>query len=431
MKLSLSRRLVAMALASAMVLAACGDDDDTVADDTTTTEATPVSEAVDGGDAEEPAPEPTGEPVKIGTTLWTNEIAAMTSRIPGIEAAVDRVNAEGGIQGRPLEWVYCPAVDANEGEQCARTMVEEGVVATIGDGTLVAEGPHSQILADAGIPQINPFVNSPEALNSENVFMFHNGTPIEYATVVTYMKEKGLSRTHFLSAQMSAAANSENSVTTAADHYGIEIDGKTEIPITATDYTPYLAAADEVDADVNMAIIGPFMTELVLQGARDLGMQAKLGISEGQLSKAMISNFAAELEGSLIVGVVPPFSAADQYPAVAEAVEDMDAYYEETGDEQAAPEKRRTLALREYLMVRAFAEVAEELDEITAEAVKQAYQTSEGIDVGLDHPWVPSNPGPEGYSRVSNPWMYLMEIKGGEAVLAQDEPVDALEPFQA
>jgi ABC-type branched-subunit amino acid transport system substrate-binding protein len=416
------RRAAASVLALAMLASACGSDDKD-SEATTTTAASETTETT--------AAPPTGEPIKFGTTIWTLPQISLEIRIPGIKAAVEDINAHGGIAGRPVEWVYCPAADANEGEACARKMVDEGVVATVSDANLSAEQASVQILADAGIPQIDPFVNSPEALNNPNVFIFSASTPIEYAAVVGFMKEKGLKSIHFLAGAMGAAQNSVDSVTKAAEYYDMEIVGRTDIPLSATDYSPYVAEADDAGADVNMTIIAPFMSGLLLQAAQQLGVQAKVGLSEAQFNADTVRDFAPELEGSLMVSSVPPISAADDYPEMKRAVEAINAYFEESNDPNAAPGKLSTLSLRSWVATQAFATVANEIEgDITAASVKEAFGKAD-IDTGLDKPWKPGTQGPASYTRVSNAWMYLSEVKGGKTVLFQKDPIDALVPFKA
>lgn len=428
-------------IALTMVAAACGSDNkssETTAAPATTGAATETTGASETSAPAETTPEtfapPTGEPIKIGTTLWTAEMVSLTIKLPGIKAAIEQINAHGGINGRPLEFDYCGATDANTGEACARQMVADGVVATIEDANMLAEANSTKILNDAGIAQIDPFINGADSLNSPNVFMMCPPTPIDYAAVVGYAKEAGLKTVHFLAGEMSQSDNSVNSATTAAQYYGLETTGRTGIPMTAADYLPQMQEAANVNSDVNLAIIAPFMTNLLLQAADQLGVPAKLGLGEGQFNADQLAQYGKSggaLDGSLLVSCVPPYSAADKYPKVKEGLDAINAYYEETKDELAAPNKLTTYAMRSYIAVQAFATMARGLDEVTAESVLAALQSPDtSIDLGLDHPWTPATKGPEGYASVSNTWEYLCTVKDGKSVLFQDEPIDAALPFK-
>ncbi|MGH2474660.1 MAG: ABC transporter substrate-binding protein, partial [Candidatus Limnocylindrales bacterium] len=83
-------RIIGAAAALALVAGACGDDDD---DDAGATDTTEEGE------------EPSGEPITIGVvtslngpfTPWGLQVR------DGMQLAVDEINADGGVDGRPLE----------------------------------------------------------------------------------------------------------------------------------------------------------------------------------------------------------------------------------------------------------------------------------------------------------------------------------------
>jgi branched-chain amino acid transport system substrate-binding protein len=86
--------------AMTLVLAACGGDD---GDDTA---AEPEPDTTEEQETEEPAGEPSGEPIVIGSTLSLTGAFAPTGVIHQIvgEQFVEQLNASGGLLGRPVEW---------------------------------------------------------------------------------------------------------------------------------------------------------------------------------------------------------------------------------------------------------------------------------------------------------------------------------------
>ena len=119
-----------------MVAAACGgDDDDTTAASGGATASTAEGTAASGGGT--PA---TGEPIKVMTEA---PIDTNATPYPNIRDAAkfyqDWINEKGGINGRPLEVIFCDDKnDPNEAGNCARKAVEEKVVANIGSFTIDA-----------------------------------------------------------------------------------------------------------------------------------------------------------------------------------------------------------------------------------------------------------------------------------------------------
>lgn len=417
-------RWAAVLIAPVLLLAACSSDDESGVESDSDTEATETTAA----------PEPTGEPIKIGTMIWSEPVVDLArTRYPGIEAAVAAINDSGGINGRPLEWVSCEAADPNQGLECANDFVEQGVVATIADANMLVEAASTEILREAGIAQIDPFVSEPEAFESDNVFLLNPGAPIQYAAIPQYLDIDGKDRLHVLAATIPTAEPNVAATEQAAEFFGVEVDGQTEVPLTAADYTPMVSAADEVDADANLAVIAPFMTDLLMQSAEQLGIQMKIGLAEGQFTQEQFELYGQEggpLGGAYLVDTVPPIPMADDYPELQRALDEIEAYYEETGDEFAAPEALNSIVIRAWLAVQAFDMVASDLDEVNAATVMEGFNTVEDMDLGLMPPWTPSAEGPPGYENVSNPWQYLSTVEDGEVVLYQDDPIDATIPFQ-
>ena len=141
----------------ALLAAACGgDDDDDVVVDLPATEAAGSTEGGDrrptagetdattGGGEETTgggsAAAPEGEPIKVMTEAPVDTQLPPYPNIPAAAEVYEQyINDNGGIAGRPLEVITCDDQgDPNEGANCARQAVEEGVVAVVGSFTFDA-----------------------------------------------------------------------------------------------------------------------------------------------------------------------------------------------------------------------------------------------------------------------------------------------------
>ena len=112
----MKRSLLAIVAISGLLLAACGDDDDDSADtasgDTDTTEEAVAPATGSGSNIQESGQcgagtgeEATGEPIKIGA-MATNSPVADFTWITGMTAAYfECVNDNGGIDGRPIQYI--------------------------------------------------------------------------------------------------------------------------------------------------------------------------------------------------------------------------------------------------------------------------------------------------------------------------------------
>ena len=137
--------LVAVLSVFSLIAAACGDDDDDASSASASEPAeapaeAPAEEPAEAPaeePAEEPAPEPEPEPkdpIKVMViTPEDNDILIIPEARIGVQAAAERINSEGGVQGHPIEVLTCnDQNDPNTAASCAREAVDAGVVAVVG-----------------------------------------------------------------------------------------------------------------------------------------------------------------------------------------------------------------------------------------------------------------------------------------------------------
>jgi branched-chain amino acid transport system substrate-binding protein len=146
----MKRSLLAIVVISGLLLAACGDDDDdsadTASDQSDTTEETVAPVSGSGSNIQESGQcgagtgeEATGEPIKIGA-MATNSPVADFTWITGMTAAYfECVNDNGGIDGRPIEYIAEEEqVDPTQIASLARKLVEQDqVLGIVGSTSLI------------------------------------------------------------------------------------------------------------------------------------------------------------------------------------------------------------------------------------------------------------------------------------------------------
>ena len=100
-------RVFAVLLALAMLAAACGDDDDTTSSGDDGAGSTDDGGDGGDGDTDDGGDAPSGEPIVFGMDLDSTGPGASYSTIAGdtVRDAVDELNENGGILGRPVELV--------------------------------------------------------------------------------------------------------------------------------------------------------------------------------------------------------------------------------------------------------------------------------------------------------------------------------------
>jgi branched-chain amino acid transport system substrate-binding protein len=133
--------LIVVALSLALVFAACGDDDDDGGGgDGGGGGAAEVEETVKASDCgPKPGEKATGEPIKLGA-LATKQPGTDFSEIPRMaEAYFKCVNDNGGINGRPIEYVIeTEQTDPGQAASQARKLIEtEKVLGIVGNTSII------------------------------------------------------------------------------------------------------------------------------------------------------------------------------------------------------------------------------------------------------------------------------------------------------
>jgi branched-chain amino acid transport system substrate-binding protein len=124
-------RLSALLAAAALIVTACGGAASPTPAASTAPSTAPSAEA-----SPSPAGTPSGEPIVVGSTLSLTGAFAATAAIHKIvgEMFVERLNASGGLLGRPVEWLLLDdETDANKVTQLyERLITQENVDLLLG-----------------------------------------------------------------------------------------------------------------------------------------------------------------------------------------------------------------------------------------------------------------------------------------------------------
>jgi ABC-type branched-subunit amino acid transport system substrate-binding protein len=373
-------------------------------------------------------------PYLVGEAYWNSPLVTPQSRWPGVLAAMRTINASGGINGHPLKVDTCAATDANSGTACAAQFVKDGVIATVSDEDIIAEVPYTQAMNAAGIPQIDSFVSTPTGLNSPNVFLLDGGSAEVYATVPQYGKLKNY-KTYNILYGISASANANAAIVNkAAAFYQQTQLGNIGIPLTAADYQTYVAQAAATKADYQAGIIGPFQTNLLLSSSQSLAQPLVISLSAGQFSTPLLQKYGSTggtLEGSMLIGVLPPSSTVKQYPGLATIDKSINSYYKATKDPNAAPTASTAITELAWLDVYALAKITKPVTgTLTPASVMTALQNAKNVNLLGLIKWTPNAAGPTGFTRISNPNEFLITVKNGKEVLYKSKPVNAMTPFK-
>ena len=165
----ITRMLAPLALGAGLVLTAC---------------SAPAADT--GGDA-------AGEqdPIRVGAISSITGPAPFPEVPAAAQAVFDRVNAEGGINGRQIEFISeDDGADPAQASQAARRLVDEHeVVAMVGSASLVECSANAAFYAQRGIVSIMGTGVEPSCFESQNIAPVNNGTIQGYASLLYFASE--------------------------------------------------------------------------------------------------------------------------------------------------------------------------------------------------------------------------------------------------
>lgn len=298
-----SWRIAAVAAAAALVLAACGGSGGD-----SSTDASPTG----GGDTTTaaPAPEPTGEPVKTMTVTDLNSQGPVYPNIQFTAQAYEEwINANGGINGRPLEVEVCDSQGTADGSTaCARKAVEDGVVAVIGSFNFAPDAI-VDVLEPAGVAYFGACCML-GAQEFQSKVAFPLGSHQMYG--VGFVKkglEVGCEKMHAVIIQ--GAESFFGVIQLAAERLGgaDKLDTEfTVLPAVSQDYAPQVAQALAGGTDCVLMVVSETPFVAWMPAWEQAAPTAKLFGPQGNLSTKVVEQSPEASEGAYVVGAFPDLS---------------------------------------------------------------------------------------------------------------------------
>ena len=301
------RTVIAMATAVALVtagVAACSS-------------GSPSSSAAGGGSTASGGTTASSV-IKLGliTDLTGPFSSSFTSSEKGIEAYVDMVNADGGINGHKLSYVVADTTSTITGAQtAAQELVQRDGVFAVVDDSAAFSGAEPYLLQQ-GIPAIGGAFDGPEWNVASNTNLFASTGVTDYNTVNSaigkFMKAQGVTVCGAVGYPNATAGPSAVAVVKSCTAAGLK-DGylNTQIPVGSTDVGPIALAMQK--AGVNGIVLPVVVsTGFALLGAlKQLGVKLKVALlSTGYGGDLLASSAAVQAgQGYMFSSVGQPVEA--------------------------------------------------------------------------------------------------------------------------
>ena len=306
------KKFISLALVAAMTasLAACGSSSATTetsaaSDSSAETEAAAESTEADAASAD-------GEFVIGGSGPLTGGAAIYGIAVQrGGQIAVDEINAEGGINGHQVKWVFeDDEHDAEKALNAYNTLKDQGLQMMVGT---VTSGPCLAVVqetADDNMFQITPSGTTQDITANPNVFRMCFSDPAQGAKSAQYIGE------HKLATKVGVIYDSSDpysqgiyeSFDADAANYGIEIVAAEAF--TSDSKTDFKTQIQKMkDAGAELVFLPFYYTEaaLVLQQAKELNYSPIFFGCDGMDGILNLENFDTSLAEGLML--LTPFSA--------------------------------------------------------------------------------------------------------------------------
>jgi branched-chain amino acid transport system substrate-binding protein len=350
----------------------------------------------------------------------------------GAEAAAMAINAAGGIDGHRLEIVTCnDQFQPNNAEQCAREAVSDHVLAVVGSTTVFGDNVNP-ILQAADIPNVGDGVVAPTDLTSPISFPLGAGTVLEFRGLGMEMAQAGISKIGVLQLNnpqgTSASLPLVNLLKSRETPLGNDTSytGVVFLPLTTSDYSVYAA---KLHADGAQGVVegDGFVPDTgVLEASGQAGYGIKFGSIPFIFGNQDIASLGAAGNGLFIDPDLPPPTPAEAkvFTGIQKFRNQM-AAANKAGIANTAVADDDNDSLDAWLSVYAVQAAAKLVTgTLNSNALLHALSGAHNLNLQGIVKWSPANPGPRGFPRISNPYVYFGVVKNGTIVLNSAKPVN-------
>lgn len=344
------RRLAATGgIVASLVLSACGGSD-----------------GAGGSSDAEPIKTMTVAAINSQTGSWPNARTAT-------EAAVEKINAEGGVGGREIELIFCDSQGTPTGlAKCGQQAVQEQVTAVVG-GFLLSSAAMISSLETAGIAWIGSAGADNAEYNSEVVFEM--GGQLAWQSGAGYLAaESGCTSLAVIPPDIPAAEIALEVIKNGFVSGGGSADDVSTIPYPpgTADLTAY--AARSATADCVLPFVGQQVLPGFLSSLNSIGSDQRLVSFQGTLIPDTASKFPEYTQGAVMGGNFADWETSPAWADFREALQEVEAPDVDYGGSYAQ------LSWAAYMAFRDIAEpIADDLDHKT---FLEAASRASAVDTG-------------------------------------------------
>lgn len=364
--------------------------------------------------------------VKLGMNYpLTGAVTANPETEAAFNAAIDAFNERGGAGtgGLKLKGVICDnRGDANREVECARELVDEGVVATVNDLTFNNPAGVVDVMEAAGIPRIGLLPTNVAEFGSTVSFPVSAGAIAAYTGCAVGFVENGNKTVTIIRTDAPTGASFRGFVSPMFAAAGAEVTGDIALATGATDYAPYVSELQRADTDAALLSVGSEAATQFIAAMSQLNFKTPMCGAPGTFALDTLRKYKDITKGTLLVESFPypTPNNAKAFPGLKQYFKDMKA----SGEEDLEVKNLDVSSFSPWMGTLAFVNATKGLDTFTKESVLETLRTVQDVDLlGLTPPWTPSTPGFSVFKSSSNHFVFISEFNG-KNVVSKNEPVD-------
>ena len=382
--------------AVAMLLAACSSTGDSGQNSSSATSTSTSDSSASGSPILIGGAAPLHSPIYTEPTVQT-----------GLQAAVDAVNASGGVNGHPLKLDFCDTQYTADGElECARQFISDKVAAVLDPYFLADQtGEPEQLLAAAKIPVFAAQGVSPFELQNPDVFMLASGLPGWAYGAVDALLRAG-SRNLMVMLDTNPASQFAGALLVAA----AKLAGITPRVVTGdpnSDPTFAAAAAEATRGGVDGIALFPSPADCpkMISALRSGGYTGNLSAPSVLLSTAVIKQL-----GPAGNGLLEDSQVALVTDTANKGIQSFTAGMQKYGNDQITD-----AASYAWTAVQVFVQAIAKAPSFDSAGIKAALTgVTTPVDVPTVGPWIGSGVSPlPAYPRILNPTITYGVVKNG------------------
>jgi len=367
-----------------------------------------------------------GGTVKVGMiSNLSGPLASSPEVKDALLASVAAFNKRGGVGTQHAKIVadVCDSKgDANGEVDCARQMVDDGVVATLNDLTFNNPSGVNDVLEKAGIPRIGIGGTDISEFASPVSYPISAGVIAAYLGTAVGFKEDGNTKICLMRTDAPTGATFKGFIAPSFSAIGVDITCDVAVATGATDYAPYIAEVQRDNPDAILISHTDAVATQLIGAMSQLNAKIPLGGNPGSFKIDTLRKYPTITKGTVLSDSFPYPSQANvkAFPGLKQYFADMKA----SGKSSLSAAKLKTPDFAPWVSTLAFVNVTKDVSDFTPQSVIQALQTVKDVDLlGLTPPWTPSTPGFSVFKSSSNHYVYVSRFNGKE-VITNKTPID-------